>query len=62
MSGANAIHGIVVAGALLVTASATSWPTTVLGGLACGFAAANAVGGYLVTDRMLEMFRTETRP
>ena len=57
MSGANAIHGIVVVGAVLVTAAADSWWAYLLGGIACFFAAANAIGGYVVTDRMLEMFR-----
>jgi len=57
MSGANAIHGIVIVGALLVAAGADSWWAYLLGGIACFFAAANAVGGYVVTDRMLEMFR-----
>jgi NAD(P) transhydrogenase subunit alpha len=57
MSGANAIHGIVVVGAMLVTAAADTWWAYLAGFVACAFAAANAVGGYLVTDRMLEMFR-----
>lgn len=57
MSAANAIHGIVVVGAVVVTASAQTWWAAALGGSACVFAAANAIGGYVVTDRMLEMFR-----
>jgi len=59
MSGANAIHGVVVAGAI-VTASIANSPTGyVLTFLAGVFAAANVFGGYVVTDRMLQMF---TRP
>lgn len=57
MSGSNAISGITVVGALLaVRSDAGSW-TLVLGVLALVFATINVVGGYLVTDRMLAMFR-----
>jgi H+-translocating NAD(P) transhydrogenase subunit alpha len=56
MSGANAIHGVVVAGAI-VTASLAHSPTGyVLTFLAAALAAANVFGGYVVTDRMLRMF------
>jgi NAD(P) transhydrogenase subunit alpha len=57
MSGANAIHGIVVVGAMLVAASARTPLGYVLVFFAAAFAAMNVVGGYVVTDRMLEMFR-----
>jgi NAD(P) transhydrogenase subunit alpha len=59
MSGANAIHGVVIGGAI-VTASVANSPTAyVLTFIAGGLAAANVFGGYVVTDRMLRMF---TRP
>ncbi|WP_322758931.1 NAD(P) transhydrogenase subunit alpha [Frankia sp. Cr2] len=57
MSGANAIHGIVIVGAMLVAASAHTPLGYVLAFFAATFAAVNVVGGYVVTDRMLEMFR-----
>ncbi|KAE8764737.1 NAD(P) transhydrogenase subunit alpha [Georgenia thermotolerans] len=56
MSGANAIHGIILVGAILVTAHATSPVLIALGGLATLLATVNLVGGFVVTDRMLEMF------
>ena len=57
MSGANAIHGIVIVGAMLV-ASAIGGPIgTVLGFLAVALGTANVVGGFVVTDRMLAMFK-----
>ena len=56
MSGANAIHGVVVVGAIAVTALAATPTTYVLTGVAAGLAAANVVGGYVVTNRMLGMF------
>jgi NAD(P) transhydrogenase subunit alpha len=58
MSGSNAISGISLVGALVVAGEAgTSTLTTILGAAAVGFAMINVVGGYLVTDRMLAMFR-----
>jgi NAD(P) transhydrogenase subunit alpha len=57
MSGANAIHGVVVVGVLLLAASTSSLAGYVLLGVAAFFAAMNVAGGYLVTDRMLAMFR-----
>ena len=57
MSGTNAIHGIVIVGAILVTASTDSTLVKVLGTIAIAFGAINVVGGFLVTDRMLHMFR-----
>jgi H+-translocating NAD(P) transhydrogenase subunit alpha len=57
MSGANAISGITIVGALVVAGSGLGWISTVLGFLAIVFAMTNVVGGYAVTDRMLQMFR-----
>ncbi|MDZ7703960.1 MAG: NAD(P) transhydrogenase subunit alpha [Trueperaceae bacterium] len=58
MSGANAISGITIVGALtLVSVSTTGAFSTALGFLAVVFATINVVGGYLVTDRMLGMFK-----
>ena len=57
MSGTNAIHGIVIVGAILVTASTDSTLVKVLGMIAIAFGAINVVGGFLVTDRMLQMFK-----
>ncbi len=57
MSGANAIHGVIVVGVMLVAASTSSTIGYVVLFLAAVFAAMNVVGGYVVTDRMLEMFR-----
>ncbi len=57
MSGSNAISGITLVGALLSAGLGHSTLTTVLGFLAVVFATTNVVGGFLVTHRMLEMFR-----
>jgi H+-translocating NAD(P) transhydrogenase subunit alpha len=57
MSGANAISGITVVGALVVAGAGLGWISTVLGFLAIVFAMMNVVGGYAVTDRMLQMFK-----
>ena len=57
MSGANSIHGIVLVGGMLIAANADDLPSQVLSLIACAFAAMNVVGGYVVTDRMLQMFR-----
>ena len=64
MSGTNAIHGIVIVGAILVAGrSGSDTLTAVVGFLAVVLATANVVGGFVVTDRMLEMFkRREARP
>ena len=59
MSGANAIHGAVVAGAIVVASVVDSPAGYVLTGLAAAFGAANVVGGYVVTDRMLQMFHRD---
>ena len=57
MSGTNAIHGIILVGALIIAAGADSPVTIVLGLLAVALATTNVVGGFVVTDRMLEMFK-----
>ncbi len=62
MSGANAIHGIVLVGAILVTGDADSTVALVLGLIAIVLATVNLVGGFVVTDRMLEMFKVKKPP
>src|SRR6201992_1912953 len=57
MSAANSIHGIVLAGALLIGVTADNAVGYILAFVAAFFAAANVVGGYVVTGRMLKMFR-----
>ena len=57
MSGANSIHGIVIVGAMLIAAAADNSLSYGLAFVAMVFGAANVVGGYVVTDRMLQMFR-----
>jgi NAD(P) transhydrogenase subunit alpha len=57
MSGANSIHGIVLVGAMLIAAEADNPLSYALAFIAMVFGAANVVGGYVVTDRMLQMFK-----
>jgi NAD(P) transhydrogenase subunit alpha len=57
MSGANAIHGIILVGAILVAGHADSNLQVVLGIIAVVLATINMIGGFVVTDRMLEMFK-----
>jgi H+-translocating NAD(P) transhydrogenase subunit alpha len=57
MSGANAIHGIVIVGAMLVASAIGGTIGTLLGFLAVVLGTANVVGGFVVTDRMLAMFK-----
>ncbi|MGH2920833.1 MAG: NAD(P) transhydrogenase subunit alpha [Gaiellaceae bacterium] len=57
MSGTNAIHGIVLVGAMLIAGTADSTLEQVLAFIAVVFGTINIVGGFLVTDRMLEMFK-----
>jgi NAD(P) transhydrogenase subunit alpha len=57
MSGSNAISGITIVGALLSAGTQHTTLTTILGFAAVVFAMINVVGGFLVTDRMLKMFR-----
>ena len=61
MSGTNAIHGIVLIGAMLIVGTADSTLERALGFVAVVFGTINVVGGFLVTDRMLEMFK-QRRP
>lgn len=62
MSGSNAISGITIVGALIASGRQGSEITvTVLATLAVAFAMINVVGGYLVTDRMLEMFKSQDK-
>ncbi|MBA2418102.1 MAG: NAD(P) transhydrogenase subunit alpha [Nocardioidaceae bacterium] len=56
MSGANAIHGVILIGAILVTGSTDSGIAVAVGLVAIVLAAVNMVGGFVVTDRMLQMF------
>ena len=58
MSGANSIHGIVIVGVIIIAAEAHSPLSYVLIFLAAVLGAMNVVGGYVVTDRMLEMFKS----
>ena len=62
MSGANAIHGIILIGAVIVAGTAASTPTLVVGLVAVVLATVNVVGGFVVTDRMLQMFRGRRQP
>src|SRR2546427_1517988 len=57
MSGTNAIHGIILVGAILIAAGASSPATIVLGLVAVILATTNVVGGFVGTDRMLAMFQ-----
>ena len=57
MSGANSIHGIVLVGSMVIAASATDPLSQLLSFIAVAFSTMNVVGGYVVTDRMLQMFK-----
>src|SRR5664280_2168264 len=57
MSGSNAIHGVILVGSMLILGSATTNLEEVLGFLAVILGTLNVVGGFVVTDRMLEMFK-----
>jgi NAD(P) transhydrogenase subunit alpha len=57
MSGTNAIHGIILFGGILVLADAQTMLTMALGFVAVVFGSANVFGGFMVTDRMLQMFK-----
>ncbi len=61
MSGSNFVHGIVLVGAMIALGHATTTLEQVIGFIAVVFAAGNAVGGYVVTERMLEMFKSSKR-
>lgn len=60
MSGANAIHGVILVGAIVVAGEADTTLSLVLSILAVVLATINMVGGFVVTDRMLEMFKGKT--
>ena len=62
MSGANSIHGIVLVGAMIIAAAADNPLSYALAFVAVVFGAMNVVGGYVVTDRMLQMFRRREAP
>ena len=61
MSGANAISGVTIVGAITAAAFGEGAVATILGFLAVVFATINVVGGFMVTDRMLEMFRRKPK-
>jgi len=61
MSGANAIHGVVIIGAIIVMGHAESTLAMVLGFLAVILGTLNVVGGFVVTDRMLDMFKKKPK-
>jgi len=61
MSGANAISGITVVGAVISAGMEAELMTTILGTLAVVFGTINVIGGFLVTDRMLEMFKKDKK-
>jgi NAD(P) transhydrogenase subunit alpha len=62
MSGANAIHGIILLGAIIVTGTTDNTVGVVVGLIAIVLAAVNMVGGFVVTDRMLQMFSQKKKP
>ena len=62
MSGTNSIHGIVLVGAIGLAATADTPLSSILAFVAMAFAGANVVGGYWVTDRMLQMFKRRPVP
>jgi len=62
MSGTNAIHGIILVGAIVIAAGASSPVEIALGLVAVILATTNVVGGFVVTDRMLEMFKGRQAP
>jgi NAD(P) transhydrogenase subunit alpha len=61
MSGSNAIHGVILVGSMLVLGAANTNLEEVLGFLAVLLATLNVVGGFVVTDRMLEMFKPKAK-
>lgn len=61
MSGANAIHGVVIIGAIIVMGHADNMVALILGFLAVVLGTLNVVGGFVVTDRMLEMFNKKKK-
>jgi NAD(P) transhydrogenase subunit alpha len=61
MSGANAIHGVILLGAIIVTGATDDALATIVGLVAIVLATVNMVGGFVVTDRMLQMFTRKKR-
>ena len=61
MSGSNAISGVTIVGAIICLRSDNPWFAQILGFVAVVFATINCVGGFLVTDRMLSMFKSKAR-
>ncbi len=61
MSGANAIHGVVIIGAIIIMGQADNIYATILGFIAVVLGTLNVVGGFVVTDRMLEMFKKKKK-
>lgn len=61
MSGANAIHGVVIIGAIIIMGEAENLYATILGFIAVVLGTLNVVGGFVVTDRMLEMFKKKKK-
>ncbi len=61
MSGSNAIHGVILVGSMMILGAATTNAEEILGFLAVILAALNVVGGFVVTDRMLEMFKPKAK-
>src|SRR3954449_2626620 len=57
MSGTNAIHGIVLLGGMIILGESDHWWLTIIGFIAVVLGAANVFGGFVVTDRMLQMFK-----
>jgi NAD(P) transhydrogenase subunit alpha len=62
MSGANAIHGIILLGAIIVTGTTDNTGAVIVGLIAIVLASVNMVGGFVVTDRMLQMFTQKKKP
>jgi NAD(P) transhydrogenase subunit alpha len=62
MSGANAIHGVILLGAIIVTGTTDNSIAVAVGLVAIVLAAVNMVGGFVVTDRMLQMFTRRKKP
>lgn len=61
MSGANAIHGVVIIGAIIIMGQADNLYATILGFIAVVLGTLNVVGGFVVTDRMLDMFKKKKK-
>ena len=62
MSGSNAIHGVILVGSMIVLGTANNSVEEILGFVAVILATLNVVGGFVVTDRMLEMFKAKPKP